>query len=58
MIYNECKVVKFELITVTLAVTLKNPFVAVEMSPLVFALIIKNTCPDFFLKARLIRTPG
>ena len=39
MIYNECKAFKFELVTVTLAVTLKYPFVAVEMSPLVRALI-------------------
>ena len=39
MICNECKVFKFELITATLAVTLKNPFAAVEMSPLVLTLI-------------------
>ena len=57
MIYDKCKVFKFELITVTPAVTLKiTPLVAVEMSPLVLAL--RKTCPDFCLKARLIRTPG
>ena len=34
MIYDKCKVFKFELITVTLAVTLKiTAFAAVEMPP-------------------------
>ena len=40
MIYNECKVFQFGLFTVALAVIFKkNPFVGVEMSPLVLALI-------------------
>ena len=38
VIYNECKVYKFELISYTVSY-IKNPSVAVKMSPLVLALI-------------------
>ena len=64
MIYNERKAFKFELIPVTLvlAVVLKNPFVAEEMSPLVLVLIkhLSGLFSESSLNTdiRIIRTPG
>ena len=56
MIFNERKDFSLNL-SVTLAVILKYFFVSVEMS-LLGLTPIWNTCPNFFLGARLIRTPG